>query len=145
MTPGITPGISPGINPGTSANAGVAQTAHNAQQIARQRDRRRADEAKNAARLKKNFEMRLAAPEEVEHEHPAASLHVDGHVPQQQHQQPLDKLEVRHRSDESADDQADPPDAAQSHASGDRPDTASHASSESPEGGGLYRHLDLTA
>ncbi len=120
------------LNAGTSANAGVAQTAHNAQQLARQRDRRKADEAKDAARLKKLFELRLAAPEEVEHEQPAAALHVDGRVPQQQHQQPIDKLDVHHRPAEPTQEQVRKRDAAP---------TAPPADDR----GGLYRHLDLTA
>lgn len=119
------------LNPGTSANAGVAQTAHNAQQIARQRDRRRADQARNAARLRRSFELRLAAPEEIEHEQPTVSPYVDGHVPQQQRRQPIDKLDVRRDQDQDRGEQPSQTDPPSPTPDDDR--------------GNLYRHLDLTA
>ncbi len=50
----------------TSVAAGVAQSAHNAQQVSRQRDKARNDRAADQAEFSKLMTERLHAPEDAE-------------------------------------------------------------------------------
>ena len=51
---------------GTGVAAGVAQSSLQAQQTARERDRKRAQEADNAKKVRENFESHLHALEKVD-------------------------------------------------------------------------------
>lgn len=125
-------------NAATSANAGVAQTAHNAQQLARQRDRLKAHESREADRLKQMFELRLLALEEGEQEQSALQVHIDRHMPQHDNRPPADKVELAGRT-------LDDPDDRQGAAAPSRPQDGPSAFSDDDEDPKLYRHLDIQA
>lgn len=131
-------------NAATSANAGVAQAAHNAQQLARQRDRLKAHESREAQRLKEAFEVRLAALEEGDQEQSTSSVHIDGHVPEHEHRQPLDGREKRDRVDIGQQPSADAA-PAPAPASGQPAPSKAEAKPPSPDDDRLYRHLDIRA
>jgi hypothetical protein len=74
---------------GTSVAQGVAQTAHNAQQVARQRDKRKADNEAAVHRVQERFDAHLRALEEGDPDASVTHLHVDEHLPGQS---PADQL-----------------------------------------------------
>jgi hypothetical protein len=72
---------------GTSLAAGVAQTAQNAQQVARQRDQQDAEHSADGRVMRDLFDSHLQGFEDSTHEGSAAHLHVDGQLPEHQQQE----------------------------------------------------------
>jgi hypothetical protein len=72
---------------GTGVAAGVAQTALQAQQAARQRDKAHGQSARDAKRLHEMLEATMQALEEGDEFESPAQLHVGEDVPQQRQQQ----------------------------------------------------------
>jgi len=66
---------------GTSIAAGVAQTAHTAQQVARQQDKRRNDAARAAHEVRDRYEHLIQDLEEGEDSATAARVVIDDHTP----------------------------------------------------------------
>lgn len=117
---------------GTGIAAAVAQTAHQAQQVARQRDSVRSQGPRHARRMQEQIQARLLALEESEGVSPA-QLHIDGQLPQfspgdQQEPQPQ-------KRDEAADETVvEPPTPAITY-------TPVAQTDKHP----LYRHVDVQA
>lgn len=116
---------------GTGVAAGVAQTTLQAQQVARERDRRATQRVEEARRLKQIFEVQLRAIEEGED----AALQVritpdlpDRPTPEQ------DRLPHIHAEADTPAPDASTPEAPV-------PEAPSPASPSAP----LYRHLDIKA
>lgn len=92
---------------GTGPTAGVAQTALNAQQVARQRDKKVRDEKHQSERIKDTFETHLRAVEEGDEAEAPSQLRLDQQVPQHEHNgNPVDPS-PRHTRDEQSDDKPD--------------------------------------
>lgn len=127
---------------GTGVAAGVAQTSLQAQQTARERDRKKVQEAEASKRTREAFEAHLHALEDPEKIEPIDSLQIEGHVPQDQPDG--HRVEPDEKDDLTADaavatDAAtfttpSPPDAA---APPTQPDTPPDIE------GPLYHHLDV--
>jgi len=81
---------------GTGVAAGVAQTAANAQQVGRQRDRAATRDAVEAKRLRELFESHMQALEEGDTFESPAQLHIDGHLPEHPNQQQPGKMPAGH-------------------------------------------------
>ena len=115
---------------GTGTAAAVAQTALQAQQLARRRDREKTGSVDDARRLREMLEAHLRALEEGDQADTAAQLHIDGELHDRQ-----DSPEQAERAQHHPDEQqlADEPVA------GSSPDDADQ--SDPP----LYRHLDIQA
>ena len=78
---------------GTGIAAGVANTANQAQQVARSRDKQRSADTDEARRLREIFETRLRTLEEGEQT--PTQLRIDGEVPQHETgPQPTDQLDL---------------------------------------------------
>ncbi len=116
---------------GTGTAAAVAQTALQAEQVARRRSRRSTESDADAQRLREMLEAHLRALEEGDEAETPAQLHVDGEM--LDHQGPPPQPETLHRADEKQQDD-DRVDANEGSADPD-------AQSEPP----LYRHLDIQA
>jgi hypothetical protein len=116
---------------GTSVAASVAQTALNAQQTARQRDKVHGQSARDAKRLHEMLEASMQALEEGDGFESPAQLHVGGEVPQQRQQQQGRDAKPPRKGD------ADTP--------ADAPETASTSTPTTAPDGSLYRHLDVQA
>jgi len=120
---------------GTGVAAGVAQASLQAQQVARERDRKKTQEKDNARRVKETFESHLAEAENVEKIEPTDKLQIDDHL-------------ARNLEPNLPDLQAPPPVQAD-HDSGAEslqdtipptpPDTTQVLDHEGP----LYHHLDV--
>ena len=78
---------------GTGVAAGVAQTALQSQQVARNRDRREAQNAADTARLQDLVEMHLRALEEGDETETPAQLHIDGQLPEHESANQQDSAE----------------------------------------------------
>ena len=115
---------------GTGTAAAVAQTALQAQQVARRRDRAKTDSAGDAKRIRETIEAHLQALEEGDETETPAQLHIGGELPE--HQTPPQSVEtIQQRPDDAdapADDAVDPP-------------TGTPMDAPPP----LYRHLDIQA
>jgi len=116
---------------GTGTAAAVAQTALQAEQVSRRRNRRTTESDADARRLREMLEAHLRALEEGDEAQTPAQLHIDGELPD--HQQPPPQAETHRRAREGRQDD-DRVDAAENSADPD-------AKSEAP----LYRHLDIQA
>jgi len=118
-------------NIGTSVAASVAQTALQAQQVARVRDKRQAQTDHAADHLRKEAEEHLSVLDEVDAESPD-QLTIDGRLPhhgQEREQEPLQKR-----------DQVDP--------SAQTQPTKQHSEPSAPDNnasGDLYHHVDVKA
>ena len=112
---------------GTGIAAAVAQTALQAQQTARLRDKAQTQSARDAKRLHELLQTAMQALEEGDQFESPAQLHVDSQMPQHQQSQEGKPGKAKKRS-------------APEHA----PD-APPASSAAPADGTLYRHLDVQA
>jgi len=116
---------------GTGAAAGVAQTAYQAQQVARQRDRDVARSAAEAKQLREVLEAHMRALEEGDVFESPAQLRVDGQLQEREqtsHAQP--GTSDREQAYETSSQSPDVSDAEDSHPAGDAQ---------------LYRHLDIQA
>ncbi len=78
---------------GTGVAAGVAQTTHNAQQVARQEDKRRSDANRASREVRDRYEHLLQDLEEGEDAGTVARLTIDDQVPQHEQQQPEEEQE----------------------------------------------------
>ena len=67
---------------GTGVAAGVAQAGLQAQQTARERDRKKAHEAQTAQQVRESFEAHLSTLEKVEQVEQLDPLQIDEHLPQ---------------------------------------------------------------
>lgn len=111
---------------GTGIAAGVAQTALQAQQVARRRDAASARASADAKRLRELLQTHLQALEEGDEFESPAQLHIDGQMPEGEHPEPQMPLpEKREQPEASA---PEPP-----------PTPPPHAPNA------LYFHLDLQA
>lgn len=120
---------------GTGTAAAVAQTALQAQQVARRRDREKTDSRGEVKRLRELVETHLRALEEGDEAETTAQLHIDGELPE--HQGPSQQLEaVQRRADE-----VDVAEVAPDDPPVDNTASKSAASGKPP----LYRHLDIQA
>jgi len=79
---------------GTGVAAGVAQTALQAQQVGRNRNKRAADAARAGQRLRELAEVRLRGIEEQDVGDDATRIHIDNQVPEHEHR---DLPEIRRR------------------------------------------------
>ncbi|MEX0777467.1 MAG: hypothetical protein WD042_17315 [Phycisphaeraceae bacterium] len=114
---------------GTTAAAGVAQTAHNAQQVARRHDQQRGHPARETRQIREVFETHLASLEESDQDSPPTHLHVDDQLPEEGQGQSQPDKRRRHPPEQAEAPQAD---------AGDPP-------ANPPTPGTLYAHLDLQA
>ncbi len=128
---------------GTGVAAGVAQSGLQAQQVARDRDRKKTQESDSARRVREAFETQLAAVNDVEKVEPTDHLQIDGHLPQQQHDldegliQPSARQHQPQTDNGEAIQQADTPvDPSQD---SEAPPSAPDADDDAP----LYHHLDV--
>jgi hypothetical protein len=115
---------------GTGIAAAVAQTALQAQQTARVRDKAQTQSARDAKRLHELLQTAMQALEEGDQFESPAQLHVDSQMPQ--HQSPQENQDKPKRP--SA--QAKPEETVA---------TTSTPASSTPNDGTLYRHLDVKA
>lgn len=113
---------------GSPIVAGVAAAAHNAQQVARAKDKREQERARATRRIQQAFEAHLRALEESEQDSLATRLHVDGDPPEQS---PADARPVTARAAEHHDEPVAPTPPRD-------PGTPGPTDA-------LYRHVDLTA
>jgi len=112
------------IGTGTGTAAAVAQTALQAQQVARRRDKDRTSAASDARRLRDILEAHLLAVEEGDESGSPAQLHIDGEMPDHQ-ALPVDQQRKPHEYTN---------------------ETPVEAIEPGPAGEGpLYRHLDIQA
>jgi hypothetical protein len=111
---------------GTGIAAGVAQTALQAQQVARRRDAAVSREAADAKRLRELLQTHMQALEEGDEFESPAQLHIDGQMPEGEHPRDSVITEQRRQEDEEDSAGATPP-------------------PQTNEKGNLYRHLDLQA
>lgn len=115
---------------GTGVAAGVAQSALQAQQVGRTRDKTDTQAAANARRMREALEAHLQALEEGDEFESPAQLHVDENPPE--HHPPQQELSDREGA-ETDDTEADTtPEQATSPA-------------EPRDGEPLYRHVDIQA
>lgn len=70
---------------GTGVAAGVAQTSLQAQQVARENEKRRREVDDNAQRVRDAFEAHMQTVEEGEAETAPGKLHIDPNVPRHEH------------------------------------------------------------
>jgi hypothetical protein len=127
---------------GTGVAAGVAQTSLQAQQTARERDRKKVQEAEASKRTREVFEAHLHALEGPEKIEAIDSMQIEGHVPQDQtdgHRVGPDEqddltTDAAIATDAATFTAATPPEAA---APPDQPGTP--PDTEGP----LYHHLDV--
>lgn len=69
---------------GTGIAAGVAQTAHNAQQVARQDDKRRSDQSRASREVRDRYEQLIQDIEEGEAASATTRVGIDDQVPEHQ-------------------------------------------------------------
>lgn len=114
---------------GTGVAAAVAQTALQAQQTARVRDKANTQSARDAKRLHEILRTAMQALEEGDQFESPAQLHVDSQMPQHRQPQDGDPGKAKKRA-------PSPPTSAA---------PAPTASQPAPTDGTLYRHLDVQA
>lgn len=121
---------------GTGVAAGVAQSAHNAQQVARQEDKRRSDANRASREVRDRYEHLLQDLEEGEDAGTVARLTIDDQVPQHEQQQQQPEEEQEQPSDARAPlaDLAAQPDAM-----------ALRQRLTEQRDAALFRHLDVEA
>jgi hypothetical protein len=119
---------------GTGVAAGVAQTALQAQQLARQHDQPQTQATQNARRLRDLLERHLHALEESEDPESPDQIHIDGHLPQ--HRSPNQQKEDEQRRPATPASPTEPTSPPQSVAP-----TALPEQTAPP----LYRHVDVQA
>lgn len=124
---------------GTGVAAGVAGTALQAQRVARQRDKRRADASRTADRVLEVLEVRLKGLEEDDAAEDATRLHIDPGTADHDRRTPLPELQKR----EQGSDGEQPPSPADTAAAAEAYGPPPQASA--PQNGALYRHLDVEA
>ena len=78
---------------GTGVAAGVAQTTLQAQQTARERDRKKAHEAQTARKVRESFEAHLSTLEKIEQVEQIDPLQIDEHHLQHHNEPPQADLE----------------------------------------------------
>lgn len=117
---------------GTGVAAGVAQTGLQAQRVARDQDRKKAQDDQNARRVRESFDAHLHLLEGVNQIEPVDRLEIDGHLPQER----LDQQSHQDQEDLSE------PDSDADHVQSDAPAPNLIAASPGREGS-LYRHLDV--
>lgn len=116
---------------GSGVAAGVAQTGLQAQQVAQERDRRKAQEAQAARRVRETFDAHLHAAEDVDTVSEIGQARIDGHLPQ-------DRADIHSPPAAKPQDDADEDQPI----AGAEPDVL--ASSPNPQDPGqLYHHLDV--
>ena len=119
---------------GTGIASGVAQTAHNAQQVASQRDRARAADTDANRRAQEWNQARLRAIEQAD-EADAAGIRINEQVPEHEQDQP------RQQQDHPSGDQTQPvPDELTTPTVDDAPAPPAIAPDST-----LYRHVDVQA
>ncbi len=115
--------------------AGVAQTAHTAQQVARSQERQKGNPADEAKQVREKFETHLRSFEDDTAEDSPTHLHVDGELPQQ----------GRGGQQGKKPDQQNPPEVESAiDTSTDATDDKS-GKLDDPSKNPLYRHLDVRA
>lgn len=82
---------------GTSVAAGVAGTAHTAQQIARQRDKQQAERQRAAERLRDLYETQLRGIEEPDESDNSARVHIDDQLPDHEQAHDAQSYDVLHK------------------------------------------------
>ncbi len=126
---------------GTGVSAGVAQAGLQAQQVARERDRKKAQDDHNAQRTKDTFESHLHALEKVEQVEQVQPQAIDEHLPE--HHAPNDDAQSSPGQSGQAQAEDQPPPAPA--AAGPRPAAyPPPPGSPSDHGGQLYHHLDVS-
>jgi hypothetical protein len=115
---------------GTGTAAGVAQSALNAQQTARNRDRDKTAAARESKRLRELMEAHLLALEEGDESDTPTQLHIDNHLPE--HHTPAAQREDSSRIDHTVTEAPAP----------ETPDDDPPSDASDPP---LYRHLDVRA
>ena len=120
---------------GTGVAAGVAQASLQAQQVARDRDRKKTEEDQSARRLRESFEAHLHQLEDAHQVEAIDRLTIEGHLPQDRLEQNSDKSQGEDPTDTDSGDEpnVDTPTSGQVHSS------AKVSDSE----GTLYHHLDV--
>jgi len=118
---------------GTGIAAAVSQTGLQAQQVARESDRKKAQDDESARRVRKRFEAHLHSLEDLDQIEPVDQIRVDGHpLPQDQSENAQTHGEPANR-----DSDADQP----IHQDVSEPTLTSNQPSDSD--GQLYHHLDV--
>lgn len=116
---------------GTGVAAGVAQTAQQAQEVARRRDRKVSDENAAAKRITDLIEIHMRALEEGDEANSPSQLLIDGQLPHHQGpEQAIDGI-----NDDRAENQRESSSQLDVVADADTP----------PGKPRLYRHLDIQA
>lgn len=124
---------------GTGVAAGVAQTGLQAQQTARERDRKKAHEAQTARKVRESFEAHLSTLEKVEHVEKLDPLQIDEHLPQHHSTPPQNQVEVENA-------QAQQGEHAATSVQGDSdsgPTPAEPTAAPSHGDHPLYHHIDI--
>ena len=116
---------------GTGTAAAVAQTALQAEQVARRRDRRTTESDADAKRLREMLEAHLRALEEGDEAETPAQLHIDGEMLDHQGPPPQTETPQHTQKDPQADDGVDA--------------TEGSADPDDQSDPPLYRHLDVRA
>ena len=117
---------------GTGVAAGVAQTAQQAQQVARQRDKQHTQTAADASRLQELLETHLRALDEGDESDTPAQLRIDGQLPEHEWAG-AESRQSQGEHQQATDDQPQQDGQTQVAPSADR------------GAGQLYRHLDIQA
>lgn len=115
---------------GTGPTAGVAQTALNAQQSARTKDREKNRRAAEARELRENLDTHVQAIDEGDDDGNPSQLHIDGQLPDHQTAQQLEQAKqkpVEHIDIIEGDD------------------TSTPESDDDHNPGDLYHHVDVQA
>lgn len=117
---------------GTGIAAGVSQTGLQAQQVARQVDRKKAQDEESARRVRERFEAHLHALEDPEKVESTDQIRVDDHSPREQpsQSQAKPKRPAQDADAEPSDQPKDPP-------------LASLPPGKNDSDGPLYHHLDV--
>ncbi len=125
---------------GTSIAAGVAQAGHQAEQVARQRDRRTRERADSARRVADAYEALLVHLQESEDAESGARVRIDDQVPEHE-RATRGRSADRRREDGGAADETDTATLTQD-AMAAPPAVESAARPTDPDRP-LYHHLDI--
>jgi len=128
---------------GTGIAAGVAQSAHNAQQVARNRDKERNQRAGDARQLRDRFEIHLEAIEEDTTTDTPEQLRVEGNLHDQEPATPQPEEAAAAADDNAAVDNETTSAELLSELARQSPQQADHRKSN--DGKPLYQHLDVKA
>jgi len=117
---------------GTGIAAGVSQAGLQAQQVAREVDRKKAQNSEDARKIRERFEAHLQTLEDPDQVEAVDRLRIDGHAPQDQ---PSDSEGHEEPTADSPPEQTTQQIIAQT--------SPSTSPQKNDEDGSLYHHLDV--